>query len=79
MKVYWLVVVPKGLAPVVLVGGLFTSAQFTSNVTNGSISLHNLYLQDSETGTTYANGTLGDCEGNIILFLVNGIINVTGY
>jgi putative adhesin len=56
-----------------------TSAMFAASVTNGNIDMNNLELQDVEVGSSFVNGTLGNGEGNIILSLVNGNIDVNGF
>jgi DUF4097 and DUF4098 domain-containing protein YvlB len=76
----------NGLIDIYCVNGIInldipedTSADFSASVTNGIIDIDDLELQDIETGSTFVNGTLGAGEGNIVLFLVNGNINVNGY
>ena len=56
-----------------------TSAQFTAVVTNGSISISNLTLNNEATTQNSRTGTLGNGEGTITLTVVNGEITVNGF
>jgi hypothetical protein len=56
-----------------------TSAEFSAQVTVGSITVSNLDLYDVESTSTSLTGTLGSGEGTIALTTVNGNIDVTGY
>lgn len=56
-----------------------TSAEFSAQVTVGTITVSNLDLYDVESTPTSLTGTLGTGEGTITLSTVNGNIHVTGY
>ena len=56
-----------------------TSAELSAGVTNGSVSVNNLELQNLTSTRTSIKGKLGDGQGTIVLGTVNGIISVTGF
>ncbi|MGD8307087.1 MAG: hypothetical protein PVF17_10560 [Ignavibacteria bacterium] len=56
-----------------------TSANFSASLVNGSISLHNLFLNDQIETFKSVLGTLGSGEGAITLSTTNGNIDVLGY
>ncbi len=55
-----------------------TSAEFSANVTNGTISLNNLDPQDLQSTLRSKSGVLGSGEGEIDLKTVNGNIIING-
>jgi hypothetical protein len=56
-----------------------TSAEFSAQLSNGSISLSNLSLRNETRDRFSLRGTLGDGYGRIELRTTNGSINTTGY
>ncbi|KAA3610437.1 MAG: hypothetical protein D8M58_05520 [Calditrichaeota bacterium] len=56
-----------------------TSAQFSAKLTNGSINLNNLELQNMQSSNTSMTGTLSTGQGSIDLQTVNGTISVNGF
>jgi hypothetical protein len=56
-----------------------TSADFSAQVTNGSVSVSNLTLYDEVVTPNSVTGILGSGEGTIDLSAANGGIVVTGY
>ena len=56
-----------------------TSAEFSAIVTNGTISVFGLHLQDLVSTPTSLRGTLGGGQGAISLITVNGNITVSGF
>jgi len=56
-----------------------TSAEFSANLVNGLISVHNLTLQDEVSTNKSVHGRLGDGRGEISLKTTNGKIDVLGY
>jgi len=56
-----------------------TSAEFSANLVNGTISVHNLTLQNEVSTSKSVYGTLGDGNGEIFLKTTSGNINVLGY
>jgi len=56
-----------------------TSAQFSAKLTNGSISITDLVLQNIQSSNTAVTGTLSTGLGSIDLETVNGGINVNGF
>ncbi len=56
-----------------------TSAAFSASVTNGSINVSNLVLQNEENTATSLSGILGAGQGAISLTTTNGNIVVTGF
>ncbi|HKJ46176.1 MAG TPA: hypothetical protein VJ991_10145 [Balneolales bacterium] len=56
-----------------------TSAEFEATNYNGSINLNNLNLQNPTQTNIALTGTLGAGEGSIVLGIVSGTINLTGY
>ena len=56
-----------------------TSAQFSANVTNGTVAVHNLTLENEHTTLHSVVGRLGYGQGTIALTVTNGTIEVTGY
>lgn len=56
-----------------------TSAEFSANISNGSISISNLVLFNEIVTPTSVTGTLGNGDGIIDLDVSNGIIDVGGY
>ena len=55
-----------------------TSAQFSARVTNGSIRVSNLAIQNIVTTRRSTTGTLGEGNGSITLSVKNGDIDVGG-
>ncbi|NUO81244.1 DUF4097 family beta strand repeat protein [candidate division KSB1 bacterium] len=56
-----------------------TSAQFTANVTNGSIAVVELPLQNAVTSSNSVRGQLGKGEGKVALATINGTIRAAGF
>lgn len=56
-----------------------TSAELSAGVTNGSVAVTNLEVQNLTSSRTSIKGRLGDGKGTIVLSAVNGTISVTGY
>ena len=56
-----------------------TSAEFSANLVNGSIAVHNLTLQNEVSTSKSVHGTLADGNGDILLKTTSGNINVLGY
>lgn len=56
-----------------------TSADFSASLTNGSITVHNLTLNNRVETSKMLQGTLGNGDGNISLITTNGNINVSGF
>jgi hypothetical protein len=56
-----------------------TSAEFAANVTNGTVEVHNLTLENQHTTLHSVTGRLGYGQGTISLVVTNGTIEVTGY
>ncbi len=56
-----------------------TSANFSANVTNGSVSINDLQLQNPQSTNRSLSGILGTGLGKIKLVTVNGSITVNGY
>ena len=56
-----------------------TSAQFAAEVTNGSISVADLVLQNETSSRTSVRGQLGSGAGDIKLGTVNGTIRANGF
>ncbi len=56
-----------------------TSAQFAADVTNGSIAVVDLNLQNATTSRNSARGLLGQGEGKITLATINGTIQAAGF
>jgi len=66
-------------AQIVLTIPKTTSATFESRVTNGTVALSNLNLQNMESTQSAITGILGDGDGKIKLIAVNGTISTVGY
>lgn len=56
-----------------------TSAQFSAEVTNGTIAVLDLSLQNASTSRTSVRGQLGKGEGKVALATVNGTIRASGF
>ena len=56
-----------------------TTADLSASVTNGSIQISGLELQDLQISPRSVDGVLGDGNGSICLTTVNGTISVNGY
>ena len=56
-----------------------TSSEFSANLVNGIISVHDLTLQDEVSTIKSVHGTLGDGHGQIFLKTTNGKIDAFGY
>ena len=55
-----------------------TSATFSAQLTNGTITLTNLMLQTDVRTNRSVQGTLGSGDGTVALTTTNGAIHVTG-
>lgn len=56
-----------------------TSASFQAAITNGTISVNNLAMQNTVSSQNLVSGTLNAGQGHIGLKVVNGIIQVNGF
>jgi len=56
-----------------------TSANFAAGVTNGTVSVTNLNVQNLQSAHNFVNGVLGSGQGTIRLEAVNGTISASGY
>lgn len=56
-----------------------TSAEFSASVTNGTVAVHDLTLENQHTTLHSVTGRLGYGQGTITLVVTNGSIDVTGY
>ena len=58
---------------------VYTSADFSATVVNGSISIMNLNMSNQEITENSVTGILGNGDGVISLNVINGNIEVLGY